>query len=73
MDFYEEYVLEDWPNSGQYDIIVAIESDPHEQLFLTLGMRQEVENGVTHTGLLDNDAINGIIAMLEKARGQLNK
>lgn len=73
MDFYEEYVLEDCPNSAQYDIIVAIVSDSHDQLFLTLGLRQEVKSGFTATGLLDNDAIDGIIAMLEKARGQLNK
>ena len=68
MEFKDEYVLEGPFDFPQYDVILRIESDPHDQLFVGVGYRGDIEIGNATIGFIDNDAIDGIIALLERAR-----
>ena len=72
MDFKDEYILESWGDKTEYDLIVSIESDNHNQLFISVDTRGSIELGNATIGNLDNDAIDGIIALLERARVAYN-
>lgn len=72
MEFKDEYVLESGEDFPEYDVVVHIESDYHDQLFICVDTRGSIASGHAAVGNLDNDAIDGIIALLERARQEMN-
>ena len=71
-EFIVRIILEPWPKEPFFDLIMQIEADRSGQLFMCIDHRGAVEQGTATATSLDNDAIDGIMNLMKRAKEFIN-